>query len=309
MQLATVEAYLSDSFLDRVRAAYKRAAAATKPTRGLWTAHDEQRADVHAALLADANEALRTIFTDPTTTDLYYGVDDLCRSIIRLNKPSEFINTALRHDRARIATYQIARLRELMPSTQSVVEIGPGMGRAAYYGYLAGLDYTTVDLPLGIVAQACFSGRALSPDALWFAGEDGVASHGRIKLLCSVPDRRFDIVLNVDSITEMPAAVAFDYFRWAGSHARCLLSINHEKNRFTVSQLATFSTSMQQIVHRPCPAWDGYIEEAFSLDRRDLLPGSLRLIAFQAFILAHRIKRRALRGFSFTRSASYNDAY
>jgi len=302
--LATVEAYLSDAFLDRVRRAYQRALSAQPPTRGLWASHDARRNDVHAALIDRDNDALRSIFTDPTTTDLYYGVDDLCRSIIRLDVPSEFVNVALRHDRARIATYQIARLQELLPAARSVVEIGPGMGRAAYYGHRAGLDYTTIDLPLGIVAQACFLGRALSPDALWFAGEDEAASDGRIKLLYSVPDDRFDVVLNVDSITEMPAAVAFEYFRWAASHGRCLLSINHEKNRFTVTKLAAFSAPMQRIVRRPCPAWDGYVEEAFLLEQRDLLPGRLRLTAFQAFVLAHRIKRRA--AFIFTRSASSN---
>jgi len=299
-----VEAYLSDAFLDRVRRAYHHAIAARPPTRGLWASHDARRTDVHAALVDRNNDALRSILIDPTTTDLYYGVDDLCRSIMRLNAPSEFVNVALRHDRARIATYQIARLKELLPAARSVVEIGPGMGRAAYYGHRAGLDYTTVDLPLGIVAQACFLGRALGPDALWFAGEDEVAPDGRIKLLYSAPDRRFDIVLNVDSITEMPAAVAFEYFRWAACHAHCLLSINHEKNRFTVAQLAAFSAPMQRIVQRTCPAWDGYMEDAFLLNRRDMLPGSLRLTAFQAFVLAHRIKRRA--AFIFARSAPSN---
>jgi len=102
----------------------------------------------------------------------------------------------------------------------------------------------------------------------------------------------------------MLAAMAFEYFRWAASHAHCLLSINHEKNRFTVAQLAAFSAPMQRIVQRTCPAWDGYMEDAFLLNRRDLLPGSLRLTAFQAFVLAHRIKRRA--AFIFARSAPSN---
>src|ERR1051326_6870668 len=197
-----MEAYLSDAFLDRVRAVYRRAITETKPAVGQWASHDERRADVHAALLAVDHEALRAIFNDPTTTDLYYGVDRLCRSHVRLNDGSEFIFEALNvaDPRARCAAYQIDRLRQIDPTVRTVIEIGPGMGRAAYHGHLAGLDYTTIDLPLGIVAQACFLGRALGPDALWFAGEDHVASDGRIKLLYAAPSRRFDIVLNVDSI-------------------------------------------------------------------------------------------------------------
>jgi len=290
---ATVEAYLSDAFLDRVKAAYRRALAATKPAGGQWAAIDERRADVHAALLASDNEALRAIFIDPTTTDLYYGVDRLCRSYVRLNQASEFIFEALNvaDPRARCAAYQIERLREINPTARSAVEIGPGMGRAAYYGHLAGLDYTTIDLPLGIVAQACFLGRALSPDALWFAGEDEAVLGGRIKLLYSAPDRQFDIALNVDSITEMPSEVAFDYFRWAAKNAKHLLSINHEKNRFTVTQLASFSAPNKVIARRACPVWDGYIEEAFSLCGPGTLPPWSRLAAFETFIFAGRVAR------------------
>jgi len=165
------------------------------------------------------------------------------------------------------------------------------MVRTAYYGHLSGLDYTTVNLPLGIVAQACFLGRALGPDALWFAGESDVPSEGRIKLLYSAPDRHFDIVLNVDSITEMPAAIAFDYFRWAAGHARCLLSINHDKNMFTVAQLAAFSTPNQVLVRRPCPVWDGYIEEAFLFNGVGTLPRHWRLAAFEMYLVSHRVAR------------------
>lgn len=290
-QLATVEAYLSDAFLGRVKAAYGRALAATKPVRGHWARHQDRCADVHAALLADNDTELRAIFTDPTTTDLYYGADHLSRSQVRLVHPEDFVAEALGYHRARWAEYQIKRLQELGPGARSIVEIGPGMGRAAYYGYLAGFDYTTIDLPLGIVAQACFLGRALGPDAVWFEGEHDVPPHGRIKLLYRPPDRRFDLALNVDSMTEMPAAVAFDYFRWVAAHAGCLLSINHDKNRFTAAQIAAFSTPNKVMVRRPCPVWDGYTEEAFLLNGPGILPRGSRLAAFETFVFAHRIAR------------------
>lgn len=288
-----MEPYLSDAFLGRVRRAYRTAIDAAPATRGQWAALDERRADVHAASLADNHELLREIFIDPTTSDLYYGVDRLCRSHIRLLDPSDFIAEALtgRDPRAYCAEYQIKRLRELDLTARSVVEIGPGMGRAAYYGHLAGVDYTTIDLPLGIVAQACFLGRALGPESIWFAGEHEITPDGRIKLLHSAPDRQFDIVLNVDSITEMPAGVAFNYFRWAAEHARCLLSINHVKNPFTVAQLATFSAPHKILVRHPCPIWEGYIEEAFILNGLGKLPPELRLTAFEMFLVARRVTR------------------
>lgn len=300
-----MEAYLHDAFLDRVRRTYRRALADTPKTRDQWAAIDERRADVHAALLADSNNALRAIFNDPTTTDLYYGVDHLCRSHIRLNDPADFVTEALRYHRAQWAAYEIKRLQELSPGgAQSIVEIGPGMGRAAYYGHLAGIDYTTIDLPLGIVAQACFLARSLGPDVLWFAGENDVSCNGRIKLLYSTPNRRFDAALNADSITEMPPAVAFDYFRWVAGHARCLLSINHGLNRFTVAQLAAFSAPNKVIVSRPCPVWDGYREDAFLFNGPGMLPRSFRLCSFEAFVFALRIGRGIARRWrALTRSA------
>lgn len=306
MQSVTVEAHLSDAFLDRVRAVYMRAIAVTPRTRGQWAAHDNRRADVHAALLAGNNDALRPIFADPTTSDLYYGVDRLCRSHVKLSDPSDFISEALtdRDPRARCAAYQIERLQGLDPGARSVVEIGPGMGRAAYYGHRVGLDYSTIDLPLGIVAQACFLGRALGPDTLWFAGEDKIIQDGRIKLFFSAPNRRFDFALNVDSITEMPSVVAFNYFRWVAGHARFLFSINHNKNRFTVAQLAVFSAPNQILVRHPCPVWDGYIEEAFLLNGLGTLPHNSRLAAFGMVLIAQRVARGIARRCQFFRRSS-----
>jgi len=57
VQSGTVEAHLSDAFLNRVRAVYRRAIATTKPSRGQWAALDERRVDVHAALLSESNDA------------------------------------------------------------------------------------------------------------------------------------------------------------------------------------------------------------------------------------------------------------
>jgi hypothetical protein len=189
-QSAAVEAYLSDEFLDRVRAVYVRAIAGVPRTRGQWAALNQRRAEVHAALIAHNNSALRSIFIDPTTTDLYYGVDRLCRSHVRLSDPSDFLNEALTEadPRARCSAYQADRLRELMPEAKSVVEIGPGMGRTAYHGWRRGFDYATIDLPLGIVAQACFLGRAVGPDAIWFADERiEEASPAKSQIALSLP--------------------------------------------------------------------------------------------------------------------------
>jgi hypothetical protein len=256
--------YPSDDFLDRVRRAYQSAIATTRAVGGMWHDIDARRADVHAALLADGTDALRAIFIDPVSTDLYYGVDNLCRSIAPTIEPSSFVAHALDSERAKLAVYQVRRLQELAGPRCTVIEIGPGMGRAAFYGHHAGLDYTTVDLPLGVVAQACFLGVTLGPEALWFEGEDPSNRSGRIKILAGLPESDFEIALNVDSLTEIPVTVALDYMRSLAPHAGLFLSINHENNFFTAGEAAVYSGNWRRKSRRACPVWSGYVEEVFS---------------------------------------------
>ena len=145
---------------------------------------------------------------------------------------------------------------------RSIIEIGPGAGRTAYYAYSAGItDYTTVDLPIGIVVQACFLGKALGPDKIWLPADDPRLASGRIRLLEQLPDRKYGLALNTDSLTEMTSTIAQQYLRWISQHCRLFLSINLDGNYFTVDQLATkwFKLANSNV----CPVDDGYAEQVF----------------------------------------------
>lgn len=168
--------------------------------------------------------------------------------------------------RAIQAIYQAARLVSLLACSneKSVVEIGPGMGRTAYYAYHAGLtDYTTIDLPMGTVAQACFLGATLGPEKIWMICDDGQLVTGRIKLLAAgqTPNRKFGIALNVDSMTEMPLSAALYYVDWIRRQSQLFLSVNHDRNEFTVKNIAT--VSLRTANRHPYPMRDGYWEEIF----------------------------------------------
>jgi hypothetical protein len=266
-----MEAYLSDAFLDRVRRAYRRALDAGARTRGrIWRKIDARRRDVHEALLADGNDALRGIFADPVATDLYFGVDNLCRSHMESSKGQPFLPLAFQSIRALRAQYQVERLLAALGSIngKSVVEIGPGMGHCAYYAFQAGVtDYATIDLPLGMVAHARFLAEALGPDKIWMVGEPGGTAN-QIKLYSTVdvPRRTFDVVLNVDSMTEMSLAAAMNYIAWINRHSRLFLSMNHELNPFTVASIAHCRLAGKRLERRPVPDREGYFEEVFSID-------------------------------------------
>jgi hypothetical protein len=262
--------HLSDGFLDRVRRSYALALKDPARARGrMWRVIDARRRDVHDALVADSSEGLREIFRTPQTTELDYGTDNLCRSYCE-DKRADFLDLALSSGRAKFGQYQAKRICDGLASLKgdSVIEIGPGVGHTVYYAYLSGVtDYTTLDLPLGMVAQACFLGAALGPDKLWFDGEDVTQTAGRIRLFCNLGklQRNFDVALNADSMTEMSLSTALAYADWLNRHVRLFISINHEMNPFTVAEVASIKLAVTQSTRTKWPLRKGYLEESFQL--------------------------------------------
>lgn len=158
--------------------------------------------------------------------------------------------------------WRLLRLAEV--SGRRIVEIGPGLGRTAYYARKFGLsNYSTVDLPLGNIAQACFLSRALGEDAIALPGEQAQA--GQIKIETPswylASNETFDIAFNADSLTEMALDNANAYAKKIVATSRLFVTINHEINAFRVSDLlAPKGLSGQRF-----PYWmrKGYVEEIY----------------------------------------------
>jgi hypothetical protein len=70
----------SDDFLTRVRNSYQAAGAPDGDYPWAWI--DRRRQPVHEALIATDNRALRAIFSDPASTDLLYGADNLYPEVL-----------------------------------------------------------------------------------------------------------------------------------------------------------------------------------------------------------------------------------
>ena len=189
---------MQNELISRVKRSYRLALELNRaPTGPVWSPINDMRADVHQALLAESNEPLRKIFSDPASTDLFYGVDNMAKSVIDPAKLDELRNglSALgksdisllfravtgseEHDteaaltaldtrlrqriefpssikgefgfstsrglasyRAIQAIYQAWRVLELTKDIKqpAILEIGPGLGRTAFYCYQAGLN-------------------------------------------------------------------------------------------------------------------------------------------------------------------------
>ncbi len=137
--------------------------------------------------------------------------------------------------------WRIAELLDAQPGAR-VLEIGAGLGRTAYFATRFGVsDYTIIDIPLSNVAQATFLGRALGPDAIRLFGEDGSGVRILPPPVFLEGDDTYDLVVNVDSLTELAPDVARSYAEAIRARAALFLSINREDQPFTVRELLTKS--------------------------------------------------------------------
>lgn len=122
-----------------------------------------------------------------------------------------------------------------------ICEIGAGLGRSALFAHQMGLtDYTLVDVPMTTISQGYYLMRCLGAEAVVLPGEARRAG-AAITLLhgedfFAAPDR-FDLVANVDSLTEFGHATAMRYLRRIHEVAPAFLSINHEANEIQVGNL------------------------------------------------------------------------
>jgi SAM-dependent methyltransferase len=201
----------------------------------------------------------------PAVEDLLSGLDSVFGFKIKFPNPYPgevglATSRGVASYRAIQAICQAWILAKAVPAGR-VLEIGGGLGRTAYFAREFGIrDYTIIDLPLTGVAQAYFLSRVgvhvrlyqephangvqIMPPAVFFESCD-----------------RFDLVLNVDSFTEMAEETARDYFYEAARRSRLLLSINHEYNPHRVFNIIRDHTGVASSTREPYWLRRGYVHE------------------------------------------------
>ena len=76
-------------------------------------------------------------------------------------------------------------------------------------------------------------------------------------------NENYDLVLNVDSLTEIDETVAKEYWVLIRKKAKKFLSINHEANGFTVAGLIESDSGIKNTCRSPYWLRGGYIEEVW----------------------------------------------
>lgn len=167
--------------------------------------------------------------------------------------------------------YAAWRIRGLKPGP-NLAEIGGGFGGLAWFLRDAGLLYTILDLPFTNVLQGWFLLKAGLPVSL--AGEPEAAF--RVLPWWEIHrDARYDLVINQDSIPEMPPEAAAMYVARIRRIAPLFYSVNQEAaaanteafRQGVVPDLVARDGGYRRLSRNLFWLRDGYVEEVYA--RRD----------------------------------------
>ncbi len=168
------------------------------------------------------------------------------------------------------AIYQAYKIKEISKSfnNPSIVEIGGGLGRTAYYCSKFNIrNYTIVDIPVSSLCQANYLARMI--------GEKNVLLDNKFKIYndenkCKIisPETyfssnvNFDLSFNADSLTEIDVNTQKKYINSFLLRSKLFYSINHEDNLLTVS--SHFNNNYESYSRNLYWLRRGYVEEIFA---------------------------------------------
>lgn len=157
-------------------------------------------------------------------------------------------------------------------NAKKILEIGGGLGYAAYYSsLLKAADYTIVDIPLTLVASSHFLGlTAGEKNVIMYGEEDKYNTTGQNTCFHLRPPNDFDdtmqydAVINMDSFVEFGREIAASYVEKISHITKVFISINHEAAPYTVRELLFSSPLLVKYSRYPSWLRRGYVEEIFT---------------------------------------------
>jgi 2-polyprenyl-3-methyl-5-hydroxy-6-metoxy-1,4-benzoquinol methylase len=127
-----------------------------------------------------------------------------------------------------------------------IADLGGGVGYLAYWLTKLGFDdITYVDLP------------TVTTSAMYFLGTNGIDN---VKFITPEEfEGDFDVVINVDGMTQYSKESAQKYMRKIEENAKHFMSVNREFDDFRVSEIC----DMRRISRSPSWVRRGYVEEDY----------------------------------------------
>lgn len=179
-------------------------------------------------------------------------------------------------DRTLMSIFIVHEIKKYFSTRTPVYEIGGGSGILAYYMYKAGFkNLTIIDLPEVTLCQGYFLRRNL-PDARLITNKDFSPKSLKNCIELYTTEYYFEaknkwkLVVNVDSLPEMPKIIAEKYISKAYDMGASLFSINQEASARTecgeqnnVNHICSSYSNYQSVLRAPFWMRKGYVLEIF----------------------------------------------
>lgn len=173
------------------------------------------------------------------------------------------------HHKVACALPGFMSIRRLLPNGGVVIELGSGIGHLGHLiSQVESIQYHTCDLGLASALHAGFAFQNFPPSSVWLDGEQNKGARINIHG-AKFPDLKSDLVVNTDSLPEIPKPVAVNYLidiQNSLNSGGYFLSINHEslRGQTTVRSIVESQChSLRSLYRSPCWHRDGYVEECW----------------------------------------------
>ena len=166
------------------------------------------------------------------------------------------------------ALYQAYKIKEIFRKNnyESILEIGGGLGRTAYYCNKFGIkNYTLTDLIIPRICQLNYLSRVLNEKIVLDESElQNQNLQNCIKVISPEflfkNNNKFDLVFNSDSLTEIDYLNQKKYSSFISNNSNVFYSINHESNEKTINDLF-INTEIKEYEKNMYWLRKGYLEE------------------------------------------------
>jgi hypothetical protein len=176
--------------------------------------------------------------------------------------------------------YTSIKVKEITDSYDSpiILEIGGGFGGLIYYIsqiIKKPLVLTNIDIPETNIISSYFLSKAIPSTHIVFYGESSESGQGdRIKVsilpnweIAKLPSNSVDVVVNTDSLPEMPEETVIEYLRRIADMSFYFYSLNQDCGRHgqtRLSQIAVDRLGLKCISHSVAWMRRGYFERIYS---------------------------------------------
>jgi len=159
----------------------------------------------------------------------------------------------------------MSRIKETLKDNiknSTILEIGAGMGRNAYYAKKLGVKkYIIIDLPSTCIMSSYYLGKTLGEENITLYGE---TTNNYVHILPPnnyINNINVDLIVQFDGFTEMGLFNSEKYINNFNKISPLFLSINHEANTYTFNDLYKKNKNIMCIYRFPSWYRDGYVEE------------------------------------------------